>query len=61
VIAGQTGMAGSVVLEDGVVLAGQVAGRPYARGRARAWARLGTSSSIFLKAGRIMAVLPPNL
>ena len=53
-IAGQTGLAGSVVLEDGVVLAGQVGLGDHSRVGARraAWARAsGTGSAIYLEGG----------
>ena len=52
-IAGQTGLAGSVVLEDGVVLAGQVGLGDHSRvgAKARMGARSGTGSAIFLDGG----------
>ena len=52
-IAGQTGLAGSVVLEDGVVLAGQVGLGDHSRvgAGARMGARSGTGSAIYLEGG----------
>ena len=53
-IAGQTGLAGSVVLEDGVVLAGQVGLGDHSRigAGARMGARSGTGSAICLEGGQ---------
>jgi len=54
VIAGQTGLAGSVILEDGVVLAGQVGlgDHSHVGAGARMGARSGTGSAIYLEGGQ---------